>query len=133
MKQAQILLADDNSEVLELVTGLLTSDFEVVGVASDGQTVLSEANRLHPDVLILDISMPLMDGIAVAAELNKATIRPRIVFLTIHEDDDFLQACLKAGGLGYVLKAKMVTDLVFAVREALADRIFVSQPLARST
>ena len=127
MTHKRVLLADDLLEVLEAVAALLRNSFDVVGIASDGQTALAAALQLEPDLVVLDISMPGMTGIDVARELKSRGNSARIVFLTVHEDSDIIATCLSVGALGYVLKALMDSDLIPAMNEALAGRVFVSR------
>jgi DNA-binding NarL/FixJ family response regulator len=121
-----VVLADDLSAVLSAIAKLLEGSFEIVGKANDGMSALQAILRLDPDVAILDISMPGMSGIEVARELRSRGSRSKIVFLTVHEDSDILATCVAAGGLGYVVKVLMETDLIPAMNEALAGREFVS-------
>jgi DNA-binding NarL/FixJ family response regulator len=123
----RVVLADDLTPVLSTVATLLAGSFEIVAMASDGTSALEAILKLDPDVAVLDISMPGMSGIEVARELRSRGIRARIVFLTVHEDPDILATCLAAGGLGYVVKLLMETDLIPAMQEALAGREFVSR------
>ena len=109
------------------VAALLKRSFDVVGRVSDGQAALEATLELKPDLAVLDISMPGMNGIEVAKELRKRSSRARIVFLTVHEDSQIVASCLAAGGLGYVVKALMGSDLIPAMNEALAGRVFVSR------
>jgi two-component system response regulator DegU len=127
MTGRRVVLADDLTPVLRTVTKLLGSSFEVVGTASDGHCALDATLKLEPDLLVLDISMPGMSGIEVARELKKRGNNTRIVFLTVHEDSDILATCLAVGGLGYVLKVLMETDLIPAMNEALLGHPFVSR------
>jgi len=101
--------------------------WEVCGEAITGAQAVTKAQELKPDVAILDISMPGLSGIDVARELKKRGNRAKIVFLTVHEDSDILATCFAVGGLGYVVKVLMETDLVAAMNDALADRPFVSR------
>jgi DNA-binding NarL/FixJ family response regulator len=127
MAGRRVLLADDLPPVLSAVAKLLQESFEVVGMVGDGHAALASALALKPDLAILDISMPGMSGIEVARELRKRECKTKIVFLTVHQDSDILATCLAAGGLGYVVKVLMGTDLIPAMNEALADRVFVSR------
>jgi DNA-binding NarL/FixJ family response regulator len=127
MAGRRVLLADDLPPVLSAVAKLLQGSFEVIGMVGDGQAALASALALKPDLAILDISMPGMSGIEVARELRKRECKTKIVFLTVHQDSDILATCLAAGGLGYVVKVLMGTDLIPAMNEALADRVFVSR------
>ncbi len=126
MKRVRILLADDHTEMLKRVVHLLQSDFEVVGAVNDGQALLEAASQLRPDVVVLDISMPLMNGLEAADRLRKAGSRAKVVFLTVHEEPDFVHESLARGGLCYVVKPRLTSDLVPAIKEALANRSFVS-------
>ncbi|SRR5258705_8014092 len=129
MTQTRVLLVDDVSSVLSAVAALLQESFDVIGMVPDGRSALEATLNLEPDLVVLDISMPGMSGIEVARELRR---RPnpnkvKIVFLTVHEDSDILATCLAAGGLGYVLKVLLDTDLIPAIKEALAGRVFISR------
>ncbi len=123
----RILVADDHSRIRSAVNELLKDIFDVVGLYPDGQAALDATLKLHPDLAVLDVSMPGKSGIEVASELKKRGNHTRIVFLTVHEDPRVLAGCLSAGGLGYVVKEQMDTDLIPAVNEALAGRVFVSR------
>lgn len=124
---ASVLIADDHFTVLESVVPMLKPFFNVVGTASDGKGAVEAESRLRPDVVILDISMPVMSGIDAAKQMRKQGSEARIVFLTVHEDRDILAAARDAGGRGYVLKSRLGTDLIRAIKDALADKDFVSQ------
>jgi DNA-binding NarL/FixJ family response regulator len=126
MTGRRVLLADDLTAVLTAVSTLLQGSFEIVGMVSDGRTALDTALALQPDLVVLDISIPDMSGIEVARELKRRGCRSRIVYLTVHEDEDIRTTCLAAGGLGYVLKVLMETDLIPAMNEALHGREFIS-------
>src|SRR5271166_367915 len=126
MSRPRILLADDHQLVLERVTVLLQSTFEVVGVAHDGLEMVDEAIRLSPDIIVADISMPKLDGIEAAHRLREMGAKAPIVFLTIHKGPEFVEACLAEGALGFVVKSQMKADLIPAIDAALAGRCFVS-------
>ena len=128
--RVRVLPADDNPTVREVVQGLLESTVEIVGSVADGKSLIEAAMRLKPDLIITDISMPVLNGIKAVIRLKELGCRAKVVFLTVHADHDFVSACLNTGASGYVLKSRMVTDLVPAIREVLADRVFVS-PIAR--
>jgi DNA-binding NarL/FixJ family response regulator len=127
MTRKRVLVVDDLAPVLTAVSTLLRDSFDVVCMVSDGQSALDAALAHEPDLIVLDISMPGMTGIEVASELKNRGSRAKIVFLTIHEDSDIIASCLAAGGVGYVLKAQMDSDLVLAMNEALAGRVFLSR------
>ena len=127
MNRKRVVLADDLGPMLNAVRALLQPSFDVVGIASDGRAALETTLRLKPDLVILDVTMPVMSGIQAAKELTRRRSRAKIVFLTVHEDADILKACQAAGGLGYVVKVSMDTDLLLAVNEALAGHVFTSR------
>ena len=127
MRLSRVVLADDVAQVLSAVSALLKEKFEIVATVTDGQAAFDATLALAPDIVVLDISMPGLSGIDVARELKKRGNRAKIVFLTVHEDSDILATCFAAGGLGYVAKVLMETDLVAAMNDALADRPFVSR------
>ena len=137
MSRPRVLLADDHIVLAEGLRSLLAPHFDVVGIASDGRQLIAAATTLDPDVIVLDITMPRLDGIEAAHRLRRSRHPARLVFLTVHEDADYARAALDAGGLGYVVKSRLVSDLLPAIRAALADRPFISPtvPLneARST
>ncbi len=127
MTLIRVLAADDFAPLLRAICALLLESFEVVALVSDGHAALEGILKLEPDVAILDISMPRMNGIKVARDLRSRGKKTRIVFLTVYEDADTLASCLDAGGLGYVVKMFMAADLIPALNEALAGRVFVSR------
>ncbi len=129
MDRIRVLLADDHEAMLERVARLLATECRVVGTATDGQQALEAAQDLEPDVLVLDISMPVMNGIETAHRLREAGAEARIVFLTVHDDPDFAREALEAGALGYVIKPRIASDLVAAIKEAHAGRSFLSPTL----
>jgi DNA-binding NarL/FixJ family response regulator len=102
----------------------------VVGIAHDGQEMISEALRLTPDVIVSDFTMPILTGIEALHQLREAEQPTRVVFLTIHTEDAFVQACLEAGALGYVDKSRLRADLITAVHSAMAGKLFVSPSLS---
>ena len=129
MAPARILLADDNPGILEHVAALLAPQYEVVGRLPDGESVLREYDALQPDVIVLDISMGGLSGIDVARRLRDTGRRAKIIFLTVHEDEDFVSAAVGAGGAAYVVKSRMGTDLMSAIDAVLGGELFISAPL----
>ncbi len=127
-----ILVADDRSSALETVVTMLAPVFCGVGTASDGKAAVEAEGRLHPDVVVMDISMPVMSGIDAAKQMWRKGSKAKIVFLTMHQDSDILEASNLAGGLGYVVKGRLGMDLVRAIDEVLAGHSFVS-PVLRSS
>jgi DNA-binding NarL/FixJ family response regulator len=127
VQKIRVLVADDHQQMLEYVCGLLSSDrCEVVHAVNDGQAALEGALRLRPDVVVLDISMPVMNGIQAAKHLLETNPDARIVFLTVDKDPDTCQAALQTGALGYVLKPRLGSDLIPAIRLAHSGQRFVS-------
>ncbi len=122
MDRIRVLLADDHEAMLDRVAGLLAIEFCVVGAVTDGQQALDAAMELEPDVLVLDISMPVMNGIETARRLKEAGSETRIVFLTVHDDPDFVREALEVGAQGYVIKQRLASDLVAAIKKAHAGR-----------
>ncbi len=131
MRCPRILLADDHPGLLKKISRLLETEFEVVGAVEDGQALISAAAALQPDVVIIDITMPVINGIEAARQLKQVGSTAKIIFLTIHEDPDFLAEALSTSALGYVVKSRLATDLIPAIHEALANRSFVSAFQAR--
>ncbi len=131
MTPIRILLADDHPRVLERVSALLQSSFNVVGTATNGQELITKAMRTDPDVIVADISMPILTGIEAARRLHEAGSRARFVFLTIHSEDDFVQACLAEGVLGYVVKSRMGTDLIPAIKAVINNQPYISHSVSR--
>jgi DNA-binding NarL/FixJ family response regulator len=124
---ARVLIADDNPAILDCVAEmLLDADYEVVGLLRDGSCVLTEAEKARADVVVLDISMGDVSGLDLAKELKKRRFAVKIIFLTVHEDLDFLRAAIAAGGSAYVVKSRLDLDLLPALQEALRCRSFVS-------
>jgi len=123
---ARILLADDHEEIRNIVVHLLERQFEILDAVADGRSLLEAASKLKPDVCLLDISMPIMNGIEAASQLKERGSTAKVIFLTINEDRDFIQAALRIGASGYVFKRRIRSDLSLAVSEALSDRIFIS-------
>jgi DNA-binding NarL/FixJ family response regulator len=129
MARIRVLLADDHEAIVARVHELLRRDFDVVGSVNNGQDALAEVQRLDPDVLVTDISMPVLDGLQAVSMLRSANLRAKVVFLTVHRDQDFVVAAFSAGASGYVAKSDVTTDLVPAIREALQGRTYVSQSI----
>jgi DNA-binding NarL/FixJ family response regulator len=123
---ARVLLVDDNDAMLARAAAVLTPGCVIVGTVKDGAAALEAAQALRPDVIVLDICMPGMTGFEVASRLRERGSAAAVVFLTILQDEEFVLAAKAAGGIGYVVKRRLVSDLSLAVREARARRPFVS-------
>jgi DNA-binding NarL/FixJ family response regulator len=126
MSRARVLLADDHAATLLRWRGLLEPEFEIVGTVGDGESLVSEAERLSPDVIVTDIIMPGMSGIAAAGAILRRHPAARIVFATVHADSTMLRRGLAAGALGYVLKVSAGDEMVPAIRAALRGELHIS-------
>ncbi len=122
----RVVLADDHREVMTKVRGVLGDGYEILGTAENGQQAVTAVLALDPDVLVTDISMPILNGLQAARSIQKTNSRVKIIFLTIHEDRDFIAAALSAGATGYVTKRRLSIDLIPAIEQALKGRTFVS-------
>lgn len=131
MPTTTILLADDNANILNHVGKMLEKErtYKVVAAVSDGAVVIREYSRLKPDVIILDISMGNLSGIEIARQLRDSGCSAKIVFLTVHEDTDYLNAAMGAGGSAYVVKSRLNLDLLSAIHAVLCNKVFVSGSL----
>ncbi len=119
MPLPRILIADDHRETRELIASLLVSDFDVVATVSDGQLAVEAVATLRPDLVVLDITMPVLGGFAAAARIRNLAQAPRIVFLTAHEDPALAEAAVSLGASAFLLKRKMLGELLPAIRRAL--------------
>jgi DNA-binding NarL/FixJ family response regulator len=126
-----VLLADDNVAVLDHVRTMLEkeTDCKVVAVISDGATVVREYFRLRPNVVSLDISMGAVSGIDIARQLRDSGCSAKIIFLSVHEDSDFVNAAMGAGASAYVVKSRLAMDLLCAINAVLSNKLFVSPTL----
>jgi DNA-binding NarL/FixJ family response regulator len=126
MEYPRILLADDQQKIIEAVVQLLRGRYDIIGAVENGEQLVEAEARLDPDLIVLDISMPVLNGIEAAFRLKESASMAKLIFLTVHEDRDFVEAAFSAGALGYVLKHRLATDLLPAIREVLRNRVFVS-------
>ncbi len=130
MNRPRVLLADDHTILLEGLKGILEGEFELVGTARNGRTLVNMARKLNPDIVVADISMPILSGIEAAIRIREFAPDMKILFLTMHEDVDFAHRALTAGARGYVMKNSAPAELTRAIREVLAGRVFVSPSIA---
>jgi DNA-binding NarL/FixJ family response regulator len=128
MHRPTIILAEDHADVAVQLRRLLSDPFDVVAVVGHGEALIKAAARLKPDIVVLDISMPGMDGLSAAQELHKRQPSVGIVYVTVHDDPALARKALGVG-LGYVLKASAGEELVDAVNAALTARLFASAAL----
>jgi DNA-binding NarL/FixJ family response regulator len=126
-----VLVADDHHAMLDSLVGLLSGEFEVVATVNDGLSAVAKAALLEPDLLVLDIAMPGLNGIAVAARLKENGSTAKVVFVTNLHDREFVQESLALGEIGFVVKDRIVADLLPAIRKVLAGESFVSPSVAR--
>ena len=126
MATPRIVLADDKEEMLRTIALVLGDEFNIVGTAENGKHAVDLTTRLSPDVLVLDISMPVVNGIEAASHLRALGSRARVVFLTVHTDPDFVEAARCVEAAGYVLKESLAWDLAPAIRAAVAGSSFTS-------
>lgn len=129
MAKIRVLLADDHDSIVEQVRLTLGGDVDIVGVVDNGQDAIAEVGRLNPDVLVIDISMPILNGLRAVSQRRSTNSRTKVVFLTVHQDQDFVAAAFSAGASGYVTKADVTTDLVPAIQEVLRGRTYISQSI----
>jgi DNA-binding NarL/FixJ family response regulator len=120
----RIVLADDRDEILEAVSGLLRPDFDIVAAVRDGVSAIDAISQFEPDLVVLDISMPILNGLEAAARLQESGCRARVLFLTVHNERDYVEAAFSAGASGYVLKPRLGIDLLPAIREVLRGGTF---------
>lgn len=124
-----ILLADDHEEVRRTVASVLQGEFQIVAIAENGVQVIELALSSHPDVMVLDIFMPVANGIETAMRAKAIGCRSKVLFLTVDEDPDFAEAAMSVGALGYVLKPRLATDLIPAIRSVLEGRVYISRSM----
>ena len=125
----RVLIADDHSIVAEGLRALLETSCDVVGVVSDGRELLEQAPRLRPEVIVLDIGMPLLNGLDAAERLRRSVPSAKLVFLTMNDDPNLAAAALNLGAVGYVLKHAAASELVKALSEVLQGKSYVTPKL----
>ena len=130
MKRPRILIADDHRIVAEGLRGLLEPEFELIGIVEDGRALLDAAEKLRPDVIVADISMPLLNGIDAIRQIKKTHADIKVVFLTMHPDVTYAASAFEAGASGYVLKHSAPSELVIAIQSALRGKVYVTPLLA---
>jgi DNA-binding NarL/FixJ family response regulator len=125
----RVLIADDHMPLLAELRAQLGKLFEIIGAVENGKQAVDTTLRLDPDVLVLDISMPVMNGFQAAACLRDLKCNTKIVILTTYEDDEYIEAAFSSGASAYVTKRHLVTDLVTAIREVVHGNTFISPSL----
>ena len=126
MSRPRVLLADDHALLLGAFEKLLSADCDIVGQVSDGRALVDAAEELRPDVIVLDISMPLMNGLEAARHIKQKARGAKLVFLTMNEDSDLAAEAFRVGASGYLLKRSAASELMTAIREVLAGRSYVT-------
>jgi len=126
MLKPRILLADDHTFVLEGFRHILEAHYELVGTAGDGYALLAAAKTFRPDIVILDISMPLLNGIDAAAQLKKICPKTKIIIVTMHADAEYVRSAFEAGASAYVLKGSAVDELEQAMRAVLGGHSYIT-------
>jgi len=129
MARPRLLLADDHTLMLEGIRRLLETEFELVGAVKDGRSLLRAVEEQRPDVVLLDISMPGLNGIDAARQIRKAVPSTRLVFLTMHSDRDYIIEAFRAGASGYLLKWSAQEELSEAIRTVLKGRYYITSEL----
>lgn len=130
MDRAKLLLADDHTMFSQGLQSLLEDEFDLVGAVADGQALVEAARRLEPDVILVDISMPVMNGFDAVRQLKQQGVTAKIIFLTMHADDRLLAEAFRCGGSGYVLKQSAGEELIFGIKQVLAGHKYVTPLIA---
>jgi len=124
-------MADDHLMLLEAFKALLEPDFSVVGTVTDGRALLEEFSRLHPDVVLLDIAMPLLNGLDAGRQLKAQRRSVKLIYLTMNPDPNLASEALRLGASGYVLKSSAAQELKQAIQEALRGRSYITPLITR--
>src|SRR3954454_9415556 len=128
-----ILIADDHSLILEGLSRLLAADYDIVGTASNGRDLLKQAQSLRPDVIVLDVAMPELNGIEAARQLTQILPKTKLVFVTQQLDRDYVRAAFQTGASAYVAKQSASTELLAAMRRAIHGKYYVTPLIPLST
>ena len=131
MNRARVLLADDHTLFLDALAKLLEPEFEVVGTVNDGRALVSRVLELSPDVVVVDISMPLLNGLDAGQQVKALRPATRLVFLTQNQDPNLAAEAFRRKASGYVLKNSAATELITAIREAMKGHTYVSPLIAK--
>jgi DNA-binding NarL/FixJ family response regulator len=130
MNRPQVLLADDHTLLLEAFQKLLIDEFDVVGAVSDGRALVAAVATLRPDVVVVDVTMPLLNGIDATRQIKQAQPETRVIILTMNEDPDLAAAAFRAGASGYLLKRSAASELGTAIREVMKRRSYITPLVA---
>src|SRR6478672_15663 len=126
MSRPRVLLADDHALLLGAFEKLLAGEFDVVGQVSDGRALVAEADKLRPDVIVLDISMPLLNGLEAGRQIKQKLRDVKLIFMTMNEDADLAAEAFRSGASGYLLKRSAASELATAIREVMRGRSYVT-------
>jgi DNA-binding NarL/FixJ family response regulator len=131
LRRPRVLLADDHALLLDGLKKLLEEEYDLVGTAANGRALVAAARRLRPDIVVLDISMPKLNGIDAARQIRAAVPSAGLVFLTVHADSAYVEEAFRAGALGYVLKQAAAHELFVALHKVLRGRAYVSPMIGK--
>jgi DNA-binding NarL/FixJ family response regulator len=131
MKLPRVILADDHKILVEAFRKLLESHYEIVATVADGRALLDAAAALHPDVILLDIGMPLLNGLEAARQLKAKLPAVKLIFLTMHEDPDLAVEAMRAGASGFLLKTSASSELLHAIQQALKGKTYVTPQISK--
>ena len=130
MRKIRVLLADDHQIFLEGLKGLLEPEFDLVGTVEDGRALVKEAERLMPDVIVADISMPLLNGIEAVRQIKNSDRRVKVIFLTMHPDVSFAALAFEVGASGYVIKSSASREIITAINNVMMGKTYVTPDIA---
>src|SRR5262245_25901592 len=132
MPKPRILIADDHALMAEGLSSLLSEEYEVVGIASDGRQLVVDAVATRPDIIVLDIGMPELNGIEAAIQLKKTPVEAKLVFVTQQIDVQYLRAAFRAGAVAYVAKESASQELRLAIKSALQGKMYITPLLKKA-
>jgi len=131
MTAARVMLADDHTILVEAFRNLLEPHYEVVGTVADGRALIEAASQLKPDVIVVDIGMPLMNGLEAGVRLKQVVPTAKLIFLTMNEDPDLAAEAMRRGASGYLLKSSAASELIRAIQMAMKGETYLSPQIAR--
>jgi DNA-binding NarL/FixJ family response regulator len=131
MRRNTVLIADDHTIVMEGLASLLKADFDVVGAVGDGQSLIDQATRLRPDVIVTDISMPGLSGLDALARLKAEHVVSKVIVLTMHNDGELAARALRAGASGFLLKDSAGQELVNAIHQVLLGHVYITPAVTK--
>ncbi|RMH36032.1 MAG: DNA-binding response regulator [Nitrospirae bacterium] len=132
MARPRILIADDHTLVLEGLRKLLEESYDVVGTVEDGRALVEASQRLAPDLIVADVSMPLLNGLEAARRIKKILPHVKVIFLTMHPDTAYAREAFRIGASGYLLKRSAAAELSLAIQAALSDQVYITPSIAKN-